>query len=210
MSENNEVSSYRSIGGSSIDVLFQFNAKDKKGADVPFLYIGSAITISYSVYRAKSPVYRLGDTTPNGFSIGKKTVAGSIVKAVMEEDELSNYINSLIAKGILGSSQVVSVNDTSFAKELSTIMKDDLLDFNIILLFSSEYHDTVKQETIYGANIINNGQVMSVMDLFTETTFSFVAKDVRQMHSVTDVLGTGSEFGRLKNPAKSASKAIFE
>ena len=211
MASETKTSLYRSIGGSSIDVILQFPFKDKKDVSVPLLYLGSAITVSYSVYRAKSPVYKLGDTTPNGFAIGKKTVAGSIVKAVMEDDEMSNYINDLFKQGILATDgEIVPLGSTTFSRELFTVMKDDLTAFNIILLFSSEYHGETKQEIIYGANIVNNGQVMSAMDLFTETTLSFVAKDVRPLHSIDDPIGVGSSIGRMKNPAKLASKAIFE
>ena len=182
---NTSNSIYRSIGGSSIDVILQFPyVLGKDNTSLPYIYLGSAISVSYSVYRAKTPVYKLGDVTPSGFAIGKKTVAGSIVKAVMEEDEINIYLSKEAKTGVLNTKNIIPLTSKTFAKEYSNVMKDDLLDFNIILLFSSEYSDAFSVETIYGANIINNGQVMSSMDLFTETTMSFVAKDVKQMSDI--------------------------
>lgn len=40
------------------------------------------------------------------------------------------------------------------------------------------------KETIIGATFINNGQVMSVNDLITETTMSYIAKDILQYDKV--------------------------
>ena len=185
---------------------------------MPFIYLGSAISVSYSIYRAKTPVYRLGDVTPNGFSIGKKTVAGSIVKAMMEEDEMKGYLTKIAESGVLNTKSVIPYSEISFAKEYSNIMKDDLLDFNIILIFGSEYTNAISVETIYGANIIANGQVMSSQDLFTESTISFVAKDVRQMGDVSSFEQLGKDgktritlpvHSRSRDPVVPASIAIF-
>lgn len=204
---------YRSVGGSFIDVILQFPSEYGKDKTLPYVYLGSAISVSYSVYRAKTPVYRLGDTTPIGFSIGKKTVAGSIIKAVMETDEINEYLLKIAKTGLFNTTNLIPLTENTFAKNSFNVMKDDLTAFNIILLFSSEYTDTVKTETIYGANIISNGQVMSAMDLFTETTISFIAKDVKQ---IGDIDSYTSEDGketvvhsRSRDPVETASSVLF-
>jgi hypothetical protein len=212
-------STYRSIGGSSIDVILQFPyAIGKDTTSLPYIYLGSAISISYSVYRAKTPVHRLGDVTPNGFAIGKKTVAGTIVKAVMEEDEINDYLAKVAKTEVLNTKNIIPLTSKTFSKEYANVMKDDLLDFNIILLFTSEYTDSFKAETIYGANIINNGQIMSSMDLFTETTMSFIAKDVKQMSDLndyetktTDGKNSKTTFihSRTISPVPTASATLF-
>ena len=219
MSDAQSTATYRSIGGSSIDVILQFPytvGKDTKS--LPYIYLGSAITVAYSVYRAKTPVYRLGDTTPNGFAIGKKTVAGSIVKAVMEEDEIKEYLTKVASSGILNTNNIIPISEISFAKEFNNVMKDDLLDFNIILLFTSEYNNSIRVETIYGANIISNGQIMSAQDLFTEATMSFVAKDVKQMGDVSTAETTDKDgktkivlpiHSRSRDPVATASSVLF-
>ena len=206
---------YRSTGGSSIDVVLQFNNNVNGDTNLsPFIYLGSAISVSYSIYRAKTPVYRLGDTTPNGFSIGKKTVAGSIIKAVMEEDEINEYLKELVKTGLFNTNNLIPLSESTFAKDTKNVMKDDLLDFNIILMFSSEYTSEYKTETIYGANIISNGQVMSAMDLFTETTMSFIAKDVKQIDDVYDYTDSKSNstvtvHNRSRDPVETVSSVLF-
>lgn len=176
---------YHSIGGIDINVILAF-PDDVGGLSSPYVFLGSAITVSYSVHRAKSPVFNLGESTVSGFSIGKKTVAGSIIKAVMEDDELEEFLLEKLPKmqSIKKDKEVVSVTKLSYSKDSSSIMKDDLLPFNIILVFSSEYKQVEREEVIYGCNVISNGKVLSAMDLFTEDQISFVAKDVRQVGEV--------------------------
>ena len=59
-------------------------------------------------------------------------------------------------------------------------MFDDIIPFDIIILLSSEYGAYSVSEVIYGATLINSGQVHSINDLIAEGTMSFVARDVRQ------------------------------
>ena len=55
MAEKETTATYRSMGGSSIDVILQFPfTTGKNGDSLPYLYLGSAITVSYSVYRSKT------------------------------------------------------------------------------------------------------------------------------------------------------------
>lgn len=176
---------YHSIGGIDISVILAF-PDNVGGLSSPYVFLGSAITVSYSVHRAKVPVYNLGETTVSGFSIGKKTVAGSIIKAVMEDDELEEFLLEKLPKmqSINKNESIIPVTKLSYSQDSSSIMKDDLLPFNIILVFSSEYKQVEREEVIYGCNIISNGKVLSAMDLFTEDQISFVAKDVRQIGDV--------------------------
>ena len=44
------------------------------------------------------------------------------------------------------------------------------------------------KETIIGATFINNGQVMSVNDLITETTISYIAQDIQQYEKVNSAI----------------------
>lgn len=183
---------YISSGGSSIHVVVSFVDMPELGA----LYLGTCISISYSVYREKSPVFNLGENVIDGFSINKKYVAGSFVNAVLGKDELAEFINqySKYAKQVdLQNFQELATytayknkTESDQVKKFHTFMKDDLTSFNVDIIFTSEYTDDASVITLYGCNFMNNGQVMSIHDLVSEYTLSFVAKDIREMHSLND------------------------
>ena len=83
---------YHSVGGDATHIVFNFPGF---GA----LYIGSLLSLSYQVYRDKTPVYNLGNTNIDGFAIGKRYVAGSIIKTVFLDDDITNFLQ-IIADGL--------------------------------------------------------------------------------------------------------------
>jgi hypothetical protein len=169
------------VGGSSTHIVLEFPNERK------FLYMGSVVSLSYSVYRDKTPVFALGQNTIRGFGIGNKYVAGSMVLNMFLDDEIATFINEVI-----GEREELLLpdgfNKDQSYKETHTYMRDDITSFNIHAIFSSEYHGDATKITIYDANFVNNGQVMSVDDIVTESTASFVAKDVREQHRIGDII----------------------
>jgi hypothetical protein len=159
--------------------------------EVGFIYMGSIVSLSYNVYRDKAPVFNCGNTTISGFAIGKKYVAGSIVNIIFTEDEIANFVKEYGVHYSIRNADTLSdfsrkqAADQSL-KEIHTFMKDDLTSFNIHCIFTSEYHAEAKRVIIYGATFINNGQVMSIDDIITEGTVSFVAKDIKEQHDLSE------------------------
>jgi hypothetical protein len=189
--DNTTTKDIRAIGGSSIHVVFQFPGGGKHGLP-PYLYIGSMISVSYSIYREKIAVYNLGQTVMDGVSVGKKVVAGSCVKAVLEDDEIKIEILKQIKDAVQSKSKAgglgvdfEELSKTLHNKDMKFFMKDDISSFNMIIIYSSEYAEIEQQEIIYDVNIINNGQVASIADIITETTFSFLAREVQSLHDIS-------------------------
>lgn len=190
MTEQVHTKVIESLGGSNIHIVFELPDSYDLGGPA-FILMNSIVSLSYSVYRAKKTVFNLGETVLDGFSLGQKYVAGSIVKNVFFQDEMNDLLNSYVkklggaksknqddnAKVVIQPNSATAGQSTNHLKQIHSIMKDDLTPFNIHAIYSSEYSDKYIVDIIYGANIINNGQVMSVGDLITETTFSFVARD---------------------------------
>lgn len=198
--------SYTTVGGSHISVFidFQDTIKNSEGQyENPWIYAGSISTVSYSVYREKNSVYHLGRSIVDGISIGNKTLAGSIVKVSMSNDEMQNQLNK-IKKSAEKFPSLRRINERSYSEDSSSMMLDDLTSFNIVLVSSSEFNGDIFIEIIYGCNIISNGQVSSAMDLITEKTISFIAKDIKTMGSVSNF---SEETVYLKNPMFGVKKA---
>lgn len=210
---------YTASGGSEIQVLLEF--PDMLGEGRPaVLHMASAISVSYSVYRAKTNVYNLGQPILGGLAIGKKYVAGSLITVAYQIDEISKFINTQLevagtsysftdpvaGTDNLGSTTVIGRQDRQYGfievetsrgnqsfKDVRNIMRDDLLSCNIHFILSSEYPDAMGPDNpgvvgaskiiVYGAQFINNGQVMSINDIITENTLSFIARDVKEQHT---------------------------
>lgn len=165
---------YHSVGGDATHIIFNFPGYG-------YLYMGSLLSLSYQIFRDKVPVYNLGNTNIDGFAIGKRYVAGSIVKTSFLHDDLRQFMQD-IADGIGIKEPVDSIYQLKLEKQKAYhhLMADDILPFDIIILLSSEYGGFSVSEVIYGATLINSGQVHSIHDLITENTLSFVARDARQ------------------------------
>lgn len=194
------IKSYAAIPGTIVRAILEFPETEvvKEGKTVSgntvFLVLDDAISLSYSVYRSKAPVVLLGQNSVDGYALGTKTVAGSLIRSVFMEDNLTEFQNRLyigtqadLAKRLSGISS--NIPSGRPLKESWAVMKDDLTVFNIHIACLSEESDAwmaelngtpkMKFESILGCVIINNGQVYSVQDLITENTFSFQAKTVK-------------------------------
>ena len=188
---------YESLGGSSTHVLINFHLINSDGdiVDIP-VYFGTVITVSYSVYRNKASVFNMGNNLIDGFAIGNKYVAGSIIKGVFNNDDFNGLLNN-IKDGLL-SIPVDKIASASNKKVVHSLMKDDLLSCDINIIYTNEYTGAVKSEVIYDATFINNGQVASINDIITETTLSYVARAVKTMESSDTPLGGMSNTSTIK------------
>ena len=180
---------YKTIPGTIVKVLLEFpDYQDGKSAVIE---LDDVMTLSYSVFRVKAPVVPLGQNNVDGYALGVKTVAGTMIRSVFMTDRITDFqtrcylLNQQEIKerleGLDG-----KISSGVPLKDQLAFMKDDLAYFNIhMLAISEESKDLtsntpfMRQEMIIGAMIINNGQTYSVEDLITETSFSFQAKAVR-------------------------------
>lgn len=188
---------YVSIPGTIVKVLLEFPNYSPDGKSA-IIELDDVMTISYSVYRSKPPVVTLGQSSVTGYGLGVKTVAGSMVRSVFMTDKLTEFqvkcylLNQEdIASRLAGLDSKIP-SGVPFKDQLS-FMKDDLAYFNIHTLAVSEvekYADKdepyMRAETIIGAMILNNGQIYSIQDLVTESTFSYQAKAVRSTSNIED------------------------
>lgn len=191
---------YHSVGGDATHIIFNFPGYG-------YLYMGSLLSLSYQIFRDKVPVYNLGNTNIDGFAIGKRYVAGSIVKTSFLHDDLRQFMQD-IADGIGIKEPVDSIYQLKLEKQKAYhhLMADDILPFDIIILLSSEYGAFSVSEVIYGATLINSGQVHSIHDIITENTLSFVARDARQTRNK---IGS-AVYGEAKHNGVKASQLSGE
>ena len=87
------------VGGSDTNILFEFTYFDSNSnLKTSLVHMGSIISLSYSIYRNKKPVFNLGSHTVDGFSIGERYVAGSMIKTMFINDDFAEAINNIKSK----------------------------------------------------------------------------------------------------------------
>lgn len=137
--------------------------------------IGSLTTISYSMFRNKKPVINIGRTNINGVTRGSRIFAGTMIFTLINQHWLKELQEQL-----------------DWLKGFDELKVDELPLFDIMIVSANEYGNVVSMY-IYGIDFTDEAQTISVEDLFTENTFSFVARDI-------------SNFKSFKHKAEAVSK----
>lgn len=125
--------------------------------------LGSITTVSYSAYRTKQPVINLGRTNINGVTRGARIFAGTMIFTLINQ----HWLNELVENERLG-----------WLANYQDLKSDELPLFDLMIVSANEYGSYVSM-FIYGVDTTDEGQVISVEDLFTENTLSFVARDIQ-------------------------------
>ena len=127
--------------------------------------IGSLTTISYSMYRNKKPVINIGRTNINGVTRGSRIFAGTMIFTLINQHWLKELQEQL-----------------NWLKGFDELKVDELPLFDVMIVSANEYGNAAIMY-IYGIDFTDEAQTISVEDLFTENTFSFVARDVSNFKS---------------------------
>lgn len=125
------------------------------------IVFGELQTITYSIHRDKFPVRTLGRINPKGFAFGGRTIAGSLIFTVFDKHAILSRLS----------------NDLS--------VTDELPPFDVTINLTNEYGDA-SVIRIMGITIIDEGQVMSIEDILTENTMSYMATDIKLLENKTN------------------------
>lgn len=154
-----------SYSGCDIVCTVDFPTNTGKSVSTTF---GTLQTISYSIHQEKTPVRVLGNMNAKDWVFGPRTIAGSLVFAVLNKHWLVDIYDQLY--------------DNAEMKGWHFIA-DEIPPFNITISFANEYGFDSRM-AIYGVRLLNEGQTMSINDLYIENTYQFVASDINYMDSL--------------------------
>lgn len=149
--------------------------------------LGSITTVSYSVYRTKQPVINLGRTNINGITRGSRIFAGTMIFTLINQHWLNELLES---------------DNLKWLSKYQELKADELPLFDLMVVSANEYGSYVSM-FLYGVDVTDEGQVISVEDLFTENTLSFVARDIQTFKA-------GNTIGPTKVYHSSRTKSINE
>jgi hypothetical protein len=171
------IEGYNSYSGCDITVTASLPPINGKHIN-KYYSLGSLQTLSISTHQDKRPVRSLGVINAKDYVMGPRTIAGSMVFAVFNKHFATEIMNDLGAEG-----------------GANVILPDEIPALNITVNFANEY-GRMSRMAIYGVKIINEGQVMSINDLYTENTYQFVALGLEPLNiniNTNGTLGTGPE-----------------
>lgn len=159
------VPTYRTFSGHDMVVTVQVPLSNSQSITK---IVGAFQTISYSIHNEKSPIRVLGDMNVRRFVFGPRMIAGSIVLTVFDRHWMRELMESYV--------KIKSETERYF-------LMDELPALNITISCVNEYGHNAKL-ALYGVTIVNEGQIMSINDIYTENTYEFFALNVDYLDKV--------------------------
>lgn len=155
--------SYTSYSGCDIIASIEIPKINPDGSETTVPYVlGSLQTISISTYQDKVPVRAIGNMNAIDYTMGPRTIAGSLVFAVFDKHFADNIFNDL-------------------SKENTDILVDELPAFNVTITYANEY-GSMSRMALYGVRIVEEGQVVSINDVYTENTYKYCALSLERLN----------------------------
>ena len=145
-----------SFSGTDMTVMFVFPSAAP-------VVVGTATTISYSIYRQLAHVRTMGRISSKGYARGGRTCAGSIIMTVLNQSFVENVRDRV-----------------KYLGDIRTLKPDELPPFDIVLSSANEFGQASSM-VVYGASITDETKTLSVEDIFTENVFTFLARDIQHM-----------------------------
>lgn len=153
---------YESYSG--VDIVAEILLPNESGP----LALGELQTISYSIHRESKPIRILGHTNISGTVKGPRTIAGSMIFTVFNTYafyRLQQYRD--IVYGQNGKAELYPLADM-------------LPPFDLVLTFSNESGRSSKM-VILGMTIVDEGGTMSIDDMISEQTFTWMARGIQPL-----------------------------
>lgn len=138
--------------------------------------IGELQTISYSTHRDKYPVRVLGKINPIGFTSGGRTIAGSLIFTVFDRHIIMKLINAMYGD------TYNSLTEEDREDMKINMKMDELPPIDVTITLQNELGSS-SYVRIYGITFVDEGQVMSIEDMITEQTMSYMAQDIELIQS---------------------------
>lgn len=169
---------YTSFSGCDMVASIDIVVPDKNGNMCKISrVIGELQTISYSIHMDKAPVRSIGSVNAKDYVFGPRTIAGSLVFAMFDKH---------MAHEIL-----MEANEGLGSDMSQMLLMDEMPPFNITISMANEYGQKARL-AIYQIRIVNEGNVMSVNDVYTENTYQFVATDIEYLTNSSGSASSGT------------------
>jgi len=136
------------------------------------IVLGNVTTLSYSMSRTKAHVKTCGRINPRGSVRGSRTLAGTIIFTVNDNHWVNMIKNEL----------------PDLFSNINKLKADELPLFDIIISYGNEY-GAKSYYVIYGIEITDEGQVVSIENAITENVCQFLARDIDVNSNILPING---------------------
>jgi len=165
----NEITSY--AGSDILCLMFIPSYNGENETDPGFSEIQDTLqTVTVSSARSVMPVRRLGETNPAAYTRGSRTIAGSMIFTAGLRDAFINALSK-------------SFKDGEPRKE-PTIFVDQIPKFSMAFQASNELGG-VSSALLVNITLTNFGTTFSIDDIYTESTFTYVAEQYFPLTATT-------------------------
>ena len=134
--------------------------------DAAPILLGTLTTVSYSMYRDKKPVSLIGRINVSGYTRGMRIIAGTLIFTLINQ----HFTKDLMAQ-------------VPYLKNAGKIKADELPLFDIIVVCANEY-GYASQLEIYGVDITDDAQALTIQEILIENSFNFVARDIDELTAI--------------------------
>ena len=149
--------------------------------------LGKLQTLSYSIHQNKAPVRVIGNMNAKDYVFGQRTIAGSLIFAVFNRHWLNDIYEAVHEKEGMKNWHFIA---------------DEIPPFDITISFANEYgYDS--RMAIYGVRLVDEGQTMSINDIYIENTYQYVATDIEILDTL-NAWQTSNKLGRRSNTTAGA------
>lgn len=125
--------------------------------------LGECSSFTYSVVREKRPVRAVGQVSIKGLTRGPRLIAGSLISVVFDRAVLHEILEMISPNG-----------------DPRIVMIDQIPPVDIFAFFTNEY-GAISRMALLGAEFVNEGQVMSINDLYTENSVNYIAREMQTL-----------------------------
>jgi hypothetical protein len=161
---------FQTFSGTDMQVFAYFPILEVTNPNVTKYKLFAEIqTVSISSTRSISPVRVLGSSSPIAYTRGARSFAGTMVFATINEDPFNSVFSIADSESMMASS--------------TSLSSDQLPPFNIVIIGATE-KGAAAVHILNGITLVNYGTTYSVDDLYTETTYSYVAADCTTLRSL--------------------------
>ena len=137
--------------------------------------------VTVSTFRAKRQVRALGHVNPKGVVRGTRTCGGTIILTEFDRDSFWKLITAV---------NPVPGADLNIGDNGSAVLPDQLAPFDLLLMFANEAGN-LAYRIIYEIELVTNGVVYSVQDMYNESTLSFLCTDVTPLIPLPPIISRG-------------------
>ena len=199
--ESEDPMRWHSFSGADLQCIIRIDqtdgvqGEDKK--DTPVIKAFAELqTVSVSGARSVHPVRRLGQSQPTAYTRGARTIGGSLVFTQFSTDALWEVMR-------------LSRGQETFTPQ-EPFHTDQLPEFDLIISGANEY-GIFTNAIIGGITITNFGTTVSIHDIYTEVSYTYVARfymPFAQDMGKTDMLKNLTWISNARHASQLAWKKI--